>query len=141
MTVLIKSELPKWCDLADLCASRVEFERAIERLELSRQTKDRFAQLKLIEAISCRERFFEHQSGRIACDRVEPELHLRVGIFIVPGGAVVLERHPEVGFVGNFRGRNVGEHVVQSLAADILFQKCGLETRIDAEQELDIDAA
>src|ERR1019366_1262400 len=58
-----------------------------------------------------------------------------------PCNSVILKGHAEAGFIGDFRGRNVGKHVVQTDASDILLQKLGFETGIDAEEKLQFDAA
>src|ERR1700690_3324192 len=68
------------------------------------------------------------------------EVDLAIGIFLVPGGPILLHGHAEIHRIVQFGRRNVGEDVLERLLADILFQKLRLDAGIDREQHLELGA-
>jgi hypothetical protein len=83
----------------------------------TRSYDNRPAQFQLIEAGRGRQRLLKHQAGRIACNRIEAELHLRVRILVVPCGPVFVQGHAEVGLMGDLRGIHIAKDVVQRSVA------------------------
>src|ERR1700735_3421545 len=96
MAVLVARDLPERRQFADLAAGFIERVGPVERLELSGEAKIRPAQLKLIEAGRHRQRLLDDQPGGVSGSAMRPELDLAVGIFLVPGGFVVLHGHAEI---------------------------------------------
>ena len=96
MAVLVEHKLAERRQLADLAAHVVERKGAVERLELAREAEHRAAQLHLVEAGRNRQRLLQHEPGGVAGDRIEAELDLAVGVFLVPGGLILLHVHAEI---------------------------------------------
>ena len=138
--MLVELELAERRQFADLAAHFVQCEGAVQRLEIARQAEHRPPQFKLIEAGCDRQGLFNYEARRVTGNGIEPELDLAVGIFLVPRGPVVLHVHPELDGILEFRRRHVGKDVLKALLADVLLQQLGLETGIDAEQHLELDA-
>src|SRR6202022_5062476 len=119
--VIVEFELPKRRQFADLAAHYVEREGAIERLELSGQAEHRAAQFELIETGRDRKGLLDDKPGGVSGNGVEAELDLAIGVFLVPGGLILLDVHSEIDRIFQFRGRHIGEDVLEALLADVLF--------------------
>ncbi len=140
MAVIVERKLPERRQLADLAAHLIQRERTIEGLQFSGQAEHRAAQLELIEAGRNRKRLLDDQPGCVSGNRIEAELDLAIGIFLVPGGFVILDVHAEIDRVLQFRRGHIGEDVLKALLTDILFEKLGLKAGIDREQHFELDA-
>src|SRR6202165_4679311 len=140
VAVIVERELPERRQFADLAAHLIESERTIERLQFSGQAEHRAAQFELIEAGRNRKRLLDDEPGGVSGNRIEAELDLAIGVFLVPGGFIILDVHAEIDRILQFRRRHIGENVLEALLADILFEKLGLEPGIDREQHFELDA-
>src|ERR1700722_20760415 len=140
VAVLVENDLSERRQFADLAASLIERVGPIERLELSGEAEIRPVQFELIEAGRNRQRLLDDKPGGISGGGIEAELDLAVGIFLVPGGFVVLHGHAEIDGIVEFRGRHIGEYIFKALGADVLYQKLGLDARVDRKQHFEIDA-
>src|ERR1700684_3329716 len=90
VAVLVERDLPERRQFADLAAGFIERIGPVERLELSGEAEIRPAQLELVEAGRHRQRLLDDEPGGVSGSGVEAELDLAVGIFLVPGGFIVL---------------------------------------------------
>src|ERR1700694_5923438 len=140
VAVIVERELPERRQFADLAAHLIERERTIERLQFSGQAEHRAAQLELVEAGRNRECLLDDETGGVTGPRVEAGLDVAIGMFLVPGAFVILHGHAEIDRIFQFRWRHIREDVLEALFADILFKQFGLETGIDREQHLELDA-
>src|ERR1700722_8573765 len=103
VALLVENDLPERRQFADLAAGFIERVGPVERLELSGEAEVRPAQFELIEAGRHRQRLLDDQPGGVSGGGIEAELDLAIGIFLVPGGFILLHGHAEIDGIVEFR--------------------------------------